>query len=264
MDGQAKGSLCGIWLRAKSAGTRRMLLFWLREVTVTSSIFNNAMGCNVTATHRAYKRGAAFANPCYTQIHPTCIPVSGDHQSKLTLMSESLRNDDVCGCQKCDVAEKIEKESCILVMLQMRSGIIIWSENVKLPKSCASRCSLQKFQEVCDEAEELFVRLGFYLDFADAINRMGESTVNVMIIFLTCMKRLPARTLSKSHDEPAVQYTMGGLWVDYNLMGNIPGLFVIGEANFLNMEPTASELVLWYKVWQMAICPAAHNRAIPC
>ena len=198
----------------------------------------NAMGCNVTATHRAYKRGAAFANPCYTQIHPTCIPVSGDHQSKLTLMSESLRNDGrVWVPQSPDVAEKIRKgelhpsnvtdaeRDYYLERKYPSFGNLV-------PRDVASRNS----KEVCDEGRGVVSSgLGVYLDFADAINRMGESTVRERYGNLFDMYE--KITGSNAYQNPmtiypAVHYTMGGLWVDYNLMSNIPGLFVIGEANF--------------------------------
>ena len=198
----------------------------------------NAMGCNVTATHRAYKRGAAFANPCYTQIHPTCIPVSGDHQSKLTLMSESLRNDGRVWVPKSpDVAEKIRKgelhpsnvtdaeRDYYLERKYPSFGNLV-------PRYVASRNS----KEVCDEGRGVVSSgLGVYLDFADAINRMGESTVRERYGNLFDMYE--KITGSNAYQNPmtiypAVHYTMGGLWVDYNLMSNIPGLFVIGEANF--------------------------------
>ena len=198
----------------------------------------NAMGCNVTATHRAYKRGAAFANPCCTQIHPTCIPVSGDHQSKLTLMSESLRNDGRVWVPKSpDVAEKIRKgelhpsnvtdadRDYYLERKYPSFGNLV-------PRDVASRNS----KEVCDEGRGVVSSgLGVYLDFADAINRMGESTVRERYGNLFDMYE--KITGSNAYQNPmtiypAVHYTMGGLWVDYNLMSNIPGLFVIGEANF--------------------------------
>ena len=198
----------------------------------------NAMGCNVTATHRAYKRGAAFANPCYTQIHPTCIPVSGDHQSKLTLMSESLRNDGRVWVPKSpDVAEQIRKgelhpsnvtdadRDYYLERKYPSFGNLV-------PRDVASRNS----KEVCDEGRGVVSSgLGVYLDFADAINRMGESTVRERYGNLFDMYE--KITGSNAYQNPmtiypAVHYTMGGLWVDYNLMSNIPGLFVIGEANF--------------------------------
>ena len=198
----------------------------------------NAMGCNVTATHRAYKRGAAFANPCYTQIHPTCIPVSGDHQSKLTLMSESLRNDGRVWVPKSqEVAEKIRRGEI------NPSGIVEGDRDYYLerkypsfgnlvPRDVASRNA----KEACDEGRGVVGSgLGVYLDFADAIGRMGEDVVRERYGNLFDMYE--KITGSNAYQNPmtiypAVHYTMGGLWVDYNLMSNIPGLFVIGEANF--------------------------------
>ena len=192
----------------------------------------NAVGCNVTATHRAYKRGAAFANPCYTQIHPTCIPVSGDHQSKLTLMSESLRNDgrvwvpknkEDSGKRASDIPEK--DRDYFLERKYPSFGNLA-------PRDIASRAA----KEVCDEGRGVGPGgLGVYLDFADAIKRVGEPKVKERYGNLFDMYekitgenayRQPMRIF------PAVHYTMGGLWVDYNLMSNIPGLFVLGEANF--------------------------------
>ena len=198
----------------------------------------NAMGCNVTATHRAYKRGAAFANPCYTQIHPTCIPVSGDHQSKLTLMSESLRNDGRVWVPKSqEVAEKIRRGEI------NPSGIAEGDRDYYLerkypsfgnlvPRDVASRNA----KEACDEGRGVVGSgLGVYLDFAHAIGRMGEDTVRERYGNLFDMYE--KITGSNAYQNPmtiypAVHYTMGGLWVDYNLMSTIPGLFVIGEANF--------------------------------
>ena len=198
----------------------------------------NAMGCNVTAAFRAYKRGAAFANPCYTQIHPTCIPVSGEHQSKLTLMSESLRNDGRVWVPKTKKdAEKIRKG-------ELKPNDI--AENDRdyflerkypsfgnlVPRDVASRNA----KEVCDEGRSVVASgLGVYLDFADAIERMGKNTVRERYGNLFDMYE--KITGSNAYQNPmtiypAVHYTMGGLWVDYNLMSNLPGLFAIGEANF--------------------------------
>jgi len=198
----------------------------------------NAMGCNVTATHRAYKRGAAFANPCYTQIHPTCIPVSGDHQSKLTLMSESLRNDGRVWVPKSEeLAEKLRKG-------ELKAGELAEvdrdyylerkypSFGNLVPRDVASRNA----KEACDEGRGVVGSgLGVYLDFADSINRMGEDVVRERYGNLFDMYE--KITGSNAYQNPmtiypAVHYTMGGLWVDYNLMSNVPGLFVIGEANF--------------------------------
>jgi succinate dehydrogenase / fumarate reductase, flavoprotein subunit len=192
----------------------------------------NAMGCNVTATYRAYKKGAAFANPCFTQIHPTCIPQSGDHQSKLTLMSESLRNDgrvwvpkkkEDCGKKPGDIAE--EDRDYYLERKYPSFGNLS-------PRDIASRAA----KEVCDEGRGVGPGgRGVYLDFADAINRLGESAIrerygNLFEMYARITDENPYKVPMRIY--PAVHYTMGGLWVDYNLMSTIPGLHVIGEANF--------------------------------
>ena len=192
----------------------------------------NAKGCNVTATWRAYKKGAFFANPCYTQIHPTCIPVSGDHQSKLTLMSESLRNDGRVWVPK-------RKEDCGKAAASIPEGDRDYFLERKYPSfgNLAPRdISSRAAKEVCDEGRGVGPGgLGVYLDFADAIKRLGEDKVRERYGNLFDMYekitgenayRVPMRIY------PAVHYTMGGTWVDYNLMSTVPGLFVIGEANF--------------------------------
>jgi succinate dehydrogenase / fumarate reductase flavoprotein subunit len=191
----------------------------------------NAKGCNVTACWRAYKRGAAFANPCYTQIHPTCIPVSGEHQSKLTLMSESLRNDGRVWVPK----NKGDKRPPREIPAQDRDYFLerkYPSFGNLAPRDISSRAA----KEVCDEGRGVGPGgRGVYLDFADAIQRIGEASVRELYGNLFDMYekitgenayRVPMRIY------PAVHYTMGGLWVDYNLMSTIPGLFVLGEANF--------------------------------
>jgi succinate dehydrogenase / fumarate reductase, flavoprotein subunit len=192
----------------------------------------NAVGCNVTATYRAHKRGALFANPCYTQIHPTCIPVSGDHQSKLTLMSESLRNDGRVWVPK-------RKEDCGKTASQIPESDRDYFLERKYPSfgNLAPRdISSRAAKEVCDEGRGVGPGgLGVYLDFSDAIKRLGEDKIRErygnLFDMYECITgenayRQPMRIF------PAVHYTMGGLWVDYNLMSNLPGLFVLGEANF--------------------------------
>ncbi|HAQ98107.1 MAG: fumarate reductase/succinate dehydrogenase flavoprotein subunit [Limisphaerales bacterium] len=191
----------------------------------------NAVGCNVTATYRAYKRGAAFANPCYTQIHPTCIPVSGEHQSKLTLMSESLRNDGRVWVPKkpgdarksCDIPET--ERDYFLERKYPSFGNLA-------PRDIASRAA----KEVCDEGRGVGPGgLGVFLDFEDSINRLGEHSVQERYGNLFSMyERITGENAYKQPMRifPAPHYTMGGLWVDYNLMSSIPGLFVLGEANF--------------------------------
>ncbi|MBL8928871.1 MAG: fumarate reductase/succinate dehydrogenase flavoprotein subunit [Kineosporiaceae bacterium] len=192
----------------------------------------NAMGCNVTATWRAHRKGAYFGNPCYTQIHPTCIPVSGDHQSKLTLMSESLRNDGRIWVPK-DSADK-DKDPRLIPEEDRDYYLerIYPSFGNLVPRDIASRAA--KYQ--CDAGKGVGPGgLGVYLDFADAIKRMGRAAVeakygNLFDMYAQITGEDPYETPMRIY--PAVHYVMGGLWVDYDLESNIPGLFVAGEANF--------------------------------
>ncbi|MDP9291522.1 MAG: fumarate reductase/succinate dehydrogenase flavoprotein subunit [Verrucomicrobiota bacterium] len=190
-----------------------------------------AKGCNVTATFRAFKRGAYFANPCFTQIHPTCIPVTGEYQSKLTLMSESLRNDGRVWAplKKGDKRPPNEiPESERDYYLERKYP----SYGNLAPRDISSRAAKQ----VCDEGRGVGqTGLGVYLDFANAITRLGEPVVrerygNLFDMYLKITDEDAYKTPMRIF--PAVHYAMGGLWVDYNLMSNIPGLFVLGEANF--------------------------------
>ena len=192
----------------------------------------NARGCNVTATYRAYKRGALFANPCFTQIHPTCIPHAGDYQSKLTLMSESLRNDGrVWVPKRKEDSTKPPNE----ISSQDRDYYLerkYPSYGNLSPRDIASRAA----KEVCDEGRGVGPGgRGVYLDFADAIKRLGQQTIaerygNLFEVYEKITGENAYHVPMRIY--PAVHYTMGGLWVDYNLMSNVPGLFVIGEANF--------------------------------
>jgi succinate dehydrogenase / fumarate reductase, flavoprotein subunit len=191
----------------------------------------NAKGCNVTASWRAYKKGAAFANPCYTQIHPTCIPVSGDHQSKLTLMSESLRNDGRVWVPK--------KKGDIRPPRQIPEDERDYFLERKYPSfgNLAPRdISSRAAKEVCDEGRGVGPGgRGVYLDFADAIRRIGEADVrerygNLFDMYEKITGENGYQTPMRIY--PALHYTMGGLWVDYDLMSTLPGLFVLGEANF--------------------------------
>jgi len=191
----------------------------------------NAMGCNVTAVYRAYKKGALFANPCFTQIHPTCIPVSGDYQSKLTLMSESLRNDGRIWVSrdKEDRREpKVIPESERDYYLERKYP----SFGNLAPRDIASRSA----KEVCDEGRGVGPGgRGVYLDFYDAIQRHGEPVIRERYGNLFEMyERITGEDAYQRPMRiyPAPHYTMGGLWVDYNLESNIRGLFVLGEANF--------------------------------
>lgn len=191
----------------------------------------NAKGCNVSASYRAYRKGAYFANPCYTQIHPTCIPVSGDYQSKLTLMSESLRNDGRVWVPK----KKGDKRAPHGIPEKERDYYLerkYPSFGNLVPRDIASRSAKQ----ICDQGLGVGPSgLGVYLDFADAIERMGEQAVrerygNLFQMYERITGEDPYKVPMRIF--PAVHYTMGGLWVDYNLMSNLSGLFVIGEANF--------------------------------
>jgi succinate dehydrogenase / fumarate reductase flavoprotein subunit len=191
----------------------------------------NAKGCNVTATFRAYKRGAGFGNPCFTQIHPTCIPVSGDYQSKLTLMSESLRNDGRIWVPKkagdTRPASSIpeDERDYYLERRYPSFGNLV-------PRDVASRAA----KERCDGGFGVGPGgLGVYLDFAASIKRLGRDVIearygNLFEMYERITGDNPYETPMRIF--PAVHYTMGGLWVDYNLQSSIPGLFVIGEANF--------------------------------
>ncbi|EMY79814.1 succinate dehydrogenase or fumarate reductase, flavoprotein subunit [Leptospira weilii serovar Ranarum str. ICFT] len=191
----------------------------------------NAKGCNVTATWKAHKKGAFFANPCYTQIHPTCIPVSGDHQSKLTLMSESLRNDGRIWVPK----NKGDKRNAADIPEGERDYYLerkYPSYGNLSPRDIASRAA----KEACDAGLGVGESgQGVYLDFADAIRRLGEPKIrdryeNLFQMYEQITGENPYKQPMRIY--PAVHYTMGGLWVDYNLMSNLPGLFVVGEANF--------------------------------
>jgi succinate dehydrogenase / fumarate reductase flavoprotein subunit len=192
----------------------------------------NAKGCNVTSTYRAYKRGAAFGNPCFTQIHPTCIPVAGDYQSKLTLMSESLRNDGRVWVPKRadDVAKHPDNiaDDARDYYLERKYP----SFGNLSPRDIASRAA----KEVCDEGRGIGPGgRGVYLDFRDAIKRDGEDRIrdrygNLFDMYERITGENPYRVPMRIY--PAVHYTMGGLWVDYHLQTTIPGLFCLGEANF--------------------------------
>ena len=192
----------------------------------------NAKGCNVTATWRAYKKGAFFANPCYTQIHPTCIPVSGEHQSKLTLMSESLRNDGRVWVPK----RKEDSSKPPSSIPEQDRDYFLERKYPSFGNLAARDVSSRAAKEVCDEGRGVGPGgFGVYLDFADAIKRLGQDKIQERYGNLFDMYekitgesgyKVPMRIY------PAVHYTMGGAWVDYNLMSNLPGLFVLGEANF--------------------------------
>jgi succinate dehydrogenase / fumarate reductase, flavoprotein subunit len=191
----------------------------------------NAIGSNVTAAYRAYRKGAFFANPCFTQIHPTCIPVSGEHQSKLTLMSESLRNDGRIwapknkGDQRRPEAIPESERDYFLERKYPAYGNLA-------PRDISSRAA----KEICDEGRGVGPGgRGVYLDFAESIKRLGEDTIQER--YGNLFEMYKCITAENAYQQPmriypAPHYTMGGLWVDYNLQSTVPGLFVLGEANF--------------------------------
>ncbi len=196
----------------------------------TYFLSTNAMNCNATAIWRAHKKGAAFANPCFTQIHPTCLPLHGENQSKLTLMSESLRNDGRIWVSKKvkdmrhpnDIPE--EERDYYLERKYPSYGNLS-------PRDISSRSA----KEVCDEGRGAKGQDAVYLDFAESIGRLGQNVIterygNLFEMYETITGENPYKQPMKIY--PAPHYTMGGLWVDYNLMSTVPGLFVLGEANF--------------------------------
>ena len=237
VDGRARG----IVTRDLVTGEVRA---WLGDAVVLATggygnvfyLSTNAKGCNTTAIWRAHKRGAFFANPCFTQIHPTCIPVSGDYQSKLTLMSESLRNDG-------RVWVPLRAEDCAKSPGQIPDAArdyylerLYPSFGNLVPRDIASR----RAKDVCDEGRGVGPAVGgaargVYLDFRDAVQRLGKDVIaarygNLFEMYQRITGEDPYGVPMRIY--PAVHYTMGGLWVDYNLMSTIEGLFVAGEANF--------------------------------
>jgi succinate dehydrogenase / fumarate reductase flavoprotein subunit len=233
VDGHAKGIITrNLATGETKAWTADAVLLCTGGYGNVYYLSTNAIGCNVTATYRAYRRGAGFANPCFTQIHPTCIPVAGDHQSKLTLMSESLRNDgrvwvpkkaEDCGKPPNDIPE--EDRDYYLERKYPSFGNLA-------PRDISSRSA----KEACDEGRGVGPGgRGVYLDFADSISRLGENAIRERYGNLFQMyERITGENAYQRPMRiyPAIHYTMGGLWVDYNLMTTIPGCFALGEANF--------------------------------
>ncbi|ADU66851.1 fumarate reductase/succinate dehydrogenase flavoprotein subunit [Desulfurispirillum indicum] len=232
VDGEAKG------ITTRNMVTGKIESHWGDAVLLCTGgyvnvfyLSTNAMGCNVTANYRAHKKGAFFANPCYTQIHPTCIPVTGDHQSKLTLMSESLRNDGRIWVPKATgdkrPAHEIPEEERDYYLERKYPSF-----GNLAPRDIASRAA----KEACDAGKGIGdTGQGVYLDYADSIKRLGESTIRERYGNLFEMyEKITAENAYKQPMRiyPAPHYSMGGLWVDYNLQSNLPGLFVLGEANF--------------------------------
>jgi succinate dehydrogenase / fumarate reductase, flavoprotein subunit len=233
VDGHAKGivtrSLCSGKIERHTADAVVLATGGYGNVFYLST---NARGCNVTATYRAYKRGALFANPAFTQIHPTCIPVGGEYQSKLTLMSESLRNDGRVWVPK----RKEDRDRSPREIPETDRDYYLERKYPSYGNLSPRDISSRAAKEVCDEGRGVGPGgRGVYLDFADAIKRLGEHTIrerygNLFEVYEKITGEDAYKVPMRIY--PAVHYTMGGLWVDYDLMSNVPGLFVIGEANF--------------------------------
>jgi succinate dehydrogenase / fumarate reductase, flavoprotein subunit len=234
VDGKARGIITRDLLTGKiESHSAHAVLLCTGGYGNVFYLSTNAKGSNVTAAWRAHKKGAFFGNPCFTQIHPTCIPVSGDHQSKLTLMSESLRNDGrvwvpkkaMPGLKGIDAMKVPESERDYFLERKYPSfGNLV-------PRDVASRNA----KIVCDEGRGVGSGLAVFLDFTDAIKRVGEDTIrakygNLFDMYAQITGENPYKGPMMIY--PAVHYTMGGLWVDYNLMTNVPGLYALGEANF--------------------------------
>ena len=232
VDGHAKGVIVrDLVTGAITAHAADAVVLATGGYSTVFYLSTNAKGCNVTATYRAYRRGAFFANPCFTQIHPTCIPPSGHHQSKLTLMSESLRNDGRVWVPKKSGDRRPPNE----IPGEERDYVLerkYPSYGNLAPRDIASRA----IKEVCDEGRGVGPNgMGVYLDFSDAMQRLGIAVIrerygNLFDMYKQITGEDPCTVPMRIF--PAPHYTMGGLWVDFNLMSTIPGLFVIGEANF--------------------------------
>jgi succinate dehydrogenase / fumarate reductase flavoprotein subunit len=232
VDGRARGIVCrNLITGAIERYPGHAVLLCTGGYGTVYYLSTNAVNSNVTAAWRAHKRGAFFANPCYTQIHPTCIPVSGTHQSKLTLMSESLRNDGRVWVPK-KVADKRPPEQIPESERDYYLERRYPSFGNLVPRDVASRNA----KSVCDDGRGVGESgLAVYLDFSDAIKRLGVDTIrarygNLFDMYRKITDENPYEVPMRIY--PAVHYTMGGLWVDYNLMSTIPGLHVLGEANF--------------------------------
>jgi succinate dehydrogenase / fumarate reductase flavoprotein subunit len=232
VNGQARGIICrNLITGALERHVAHAVLLCTGGYGTAYYLSTNAVNSNVTAAWRAHKRGAFFANPCYTQIHPTCIPVSGTHQSKLTLMSESLRNDGRVWVPKkagdTRPPQQIPEEDRDYYLERKYPSF-----GNLVPRDVASRNA----KVVCDEGRGVGESgLAVYLDFSDAINRLGRDVIkarygNLFDMYKKITDEDPYQVPMRIY--PAIHYTMGGLWVDYNLMSNIPGLHVLGEANF--------------------------------
>lgn len=231
VDGKAKG------ITVRNLLTGEIESYAAQAVILATGGYSNvyflstsAMLCNATAAWRAHKRGALFANPCYTQIHPTCLPVHGEGQSKLVLMSESLRNDG-----RVWVSKKVNDHRPPNEIPEDERDYYLERRYPSFGNLAPRDVSSRSAKYVCDEGRGINGGRAVYLDFADAIKRLGENTVkekygNLFDMYQNIMDENPYKVPMKIY--PAPHYTMGGLWVDYNLMSNVPGLFVAGEANF--------------------------------
>ncbi len=234
VDGKARGIITRDLITGKvEAHSAHAVLLCTGGYGNVFYLSTNAKGSNVTAAWRAHKKGALFGNPCFTQIHPTCIPVTGDHQSKLTLMSESLRNDGRVWVPK--VARPgLKSKEAVSIPESERDYFLerkYPSFGNLVPRDVASRNAKQ----VCDEGRGVGSGLAVFLDFSDAIKRDGEDTIrakygNLFDMYQQITGENPYKGPMMIY--PAVHYTMGGLWVDYNLMTSVPGLYALGEANF--------------------------------
>lgn len=239
IDGQAKGIVTRDLINGKiETHSAHAVLLCTGGYGNVFYLSTNAMGCNVTAAWKAHKRGALFANPCFTQIHPTCIPVTGDHQSKLTLMSESLRNDGRVWVPKTvELAQKLRKGELKVTDLKEEDRDYFLERKYPsfgnlVPRDVASRNA----KEMVDEGRGVGASgIAVFLDFAEAISRLGEDAVrakygNLFDMYMQITDENPYKQPMRIY--PAVHYTMGGLWVDYNLQTTVPGLYCLGEANF--------------------------------
>ena len=239
IDGEAKGIITRDLISGKiESHAAHAVLLCTGGYGNVFYLSTNAMGCNVTAIWKAHKRGAFFGNPCFTQIHPTCIPVSGEHQSKLTLMSESLRNDGrVWAPKTVELASKLRKGELKVSDLKEEDRDYFLERKYPsfgnlVPRDVASRNA----KEIVDEGRGVGASgVAVYLDFAESISRLGEDAVrakygNLFDMYYQITDENPYKQPMRIY--PAVHYTMGGLWVDYNLQTTVPGLYCLGEANF--------------------------------
>ena len=234
VDGKARGIITRDLVTGKiEAHSAHAVLLCTGGYGNVFFLSTNAKGCNTTAIWRAHKKGALFGNPCFTQIHPTCIPVSGDHQSKLTLMSESLRNDGRVWVPKA-ARPGLKAKDAVNIPEDERDYFLerrYPSFGNLVPRDVASRNA----KNMCDEGRGVGSGLAVFLDFADAIKRDGKKTIeakygNLFDMYKQITGDNPYEAPMMIY--PAVHYTMGGLWVDYNLMTTVPGLYALGEANF--------------------------------